>query len=177
MLSPVFRSLPQRKQCSSTTSSPPTRASSKQVLFVYIICLPVLNVEKVDWGEVARKGGYANGSTASVRYGQIKKRLGLNEASTPAKSSTPTKARVKKEVGSGTNTTPSKVAKKTTSKTKVSKVADARFFDSLADEDDENFNIAKEEDMGYGDDFAPSHFDHQNDFQGASYEQYDVSEL
>ena len=124
---------------------------------------------KVDWNEVARKGGYANGSTASVRYGQIKRRLGLSEGATPIKS------RAKKEVGSGTNTTPSKVIKKRTPK-KTSKATDADLF-KMADEDDEDFKNdskggIKVESKGYGDDFeGGDHFDDQD--EDDSHEHFD----
>lgn len=100
-------------------------------------------IQKVDWNQVAEKAGYANGNSASVRYGQIKKRLGLTEGSSSTSSR---KASVKKEVGSGTNKNPSKVTKKRTPK-KTSKAAEAEFFGNLAEEDDEILKAKKEEDM------------------------------
>ncbi|KAG0647932.1 hypothetical protein D0Z07_6047 [Hyphodiscus hymeniophilus] len=95
----------------------------------------------IDWNEVAHKGGYTNANTAAVRFGQIKRRLGLNQATASASTSTtpikkPPKARAKKEVGSGTNKTPSKIVKKTPPK-KASKTVDPGTIKSLTDDEDD----------------------------------------
>lgn len=109
---------------------------------------------QVDWDLVAERTGYNSGTTAKVRYGQIKRAIGIKEYGTieraPAAAKprakkvdengnpivTPRKPRAKKEkeVGSGTNKTPSKVTKAHTSKSKLSpaKVNDGMLIDDLA---------------------------------------------
>jgi hypothetical protein len=130
------------------------------------------SIEQVDWNQVAEKSGYSNGATASVRYGQIKKRLGLiNDGSAPAAKSTPAKARTKKEVGSGTNTTPSKVTKKRTPK-KSSKVTDAELFGTVADDDEmlKGEQDIKDEGMGHGYSHGEQfgYYDDEDDFYDES---------
>ncbi|KAH8205497.1 hypothetical protein TruAng_000403 [Truncatella angustata] len=42
------------------------------------------NKPEIDWNGVADELGYANANTAKVRFGQIKKKLGLNFGNTPS---------------------------------------------------------------------------------------------
>ncbi|KAI9853156.1 MAG: hypothetical protein M1838_000012 [Thelocarpon superellum] len=69
---------------------------------------------KVNWSKVAEAVGLKNGATASVRFGQIKKRLGWTDPSSSAATapSTPVSTTApRKTIGSGTNLSPSKVTK------------------------------------------------------------------
>ncbi|CZR53692.1 uncharacterized protein PAC_03572 [Phialocephala subalpina] len=98
----------------------------KDVKFFMCYIKNMKNKPEVDWNVIAQEMGLANGSTASTRFGQIKKKYidgGIGGTPSPAK------PRAKKsEVGSGTNITPSKVTKpkgRPTKKAKAEALAQA----------------------------------------------------
>ncbi|KAI9800448.1 MAG: hypothetical protein M1833_003334 [Piccolia ochrophora] len=63
----------------STNSTPPTGKDPtlKDMHFFYAVFNSQEGSPKINWDQVATVTGLKNGSTASVRFGQIKKKLGL----------------------------------------------------------------------------------------------------
>jgi hypothetical protein len=100
---------------------------------ILIYCLLTnLYTHQVDWDFVASKHGYNSGSTARVRFGQIKKKYASSDdgddTATTTSKPTPSKPRAKNEKaekgpGSGTNNGASKVTKPRATK-KKSKAAE-----------------------------------------------------
>ncbi|KAH6683233.1 hypothetical protein B0J14DRAFT_632842 [Halenospora varia] len=74
-------------------------------------CLQALEEDSVGWEAVAVEVGYSNGTTAKVRFGQIRRKLGCKGEETNGEQGTKLEEKAGSEVGSGTNKTPSKVTK------------------------------------------------------------------
>ncbi|KAF4625336.1 hypothetical protein G7Y89_g12832 [Cudoniella acicularis] len=118
-------------------------ATPKDAFFFLTILSNMKNKPDVNWDEVAVKAGYSNATTAKVRFGQIKRKLGFGDQDTAAASrasgngsATPKKGKKSSEVGSGTNVSPSKVEKKTPVKRTPNKAKSP----VKVEEDDENEN-------------------------------------
>ncbi|KAH8706653.1 hypothetical protein BGZ61DRAFT_450266 [Ilyonectria robusta] len=87
-------------------SEPKKEPTAAEAMLFFSIVKNTKNKADVDWEAVATEQGFKNSEVAKVRFGQVKRKLGISsDASTPAR--TPTK----KGAASSTLTTPSKVAK------------------------------------------------------------------
>ncbi|KAL7937478.1 hypothetical protein V8C35DRAFT_276972 [Trichoderma chlorosporum] len=83
--------------------------TASEAMFFFAIVKHTRNKADIDWDGVAQEQGFKNAEVAKVRFGQVKRKLGINtdSATTPKKSGT-----------SSATSTPSKVRKTPTSRGK-----------------------------------------------------------
>ncbi|KAJ6441952.1 glutathione reductase [Purpureocillium lavendulum] len=108
-------------------ATPKKEPSASEAMFFFAIVKHTKNKADIDWAAVAVEQGFKNAEVAKVRFGQVKRKLGIssNAADSPAsataratpkkatpKTTTPRKAATPKKSASGV-TTPSKVQKST----------------------------------------------------------------
>ncbi|KAL7944409.1 hypothetical protein V8C42DRAFT_346157 [Trichoderma barbatum] len=74
--------------------------TASEAMFFFAIVKHTRNKADIDWDAVAQEQGFKNADVAKVRFGQVKRKLGIDSAATPKKGST-----------SSANSTPSKVRK------------------------------------------------------------------
>ncbi|KAH6669881.1 hypothetical protein B0J14DRAFT_565654 [Halenospora varia] len=115
-------------------------ATAKDGFFFLSIINHMRNKLEVDWEAVAGEVGYSNGTTAKVRFGQIKRKLGYKGDEANGKQGTKLKKKADSEVGSSTNKTPSKVtkapAKRAPKKSKAALAAEADALQQSIEADD-----------------------------------------
>ncbi|EHK24466.1 uncharacterized protein TRIVIDRAFT_61259 [Trichoderma virens Gv29-8] len=83
--------------------------TASEAMFFFAIVKHTRNKADIDWDAVAQEQGFKNAEVAKVRFGQVKRKLGINTetATTPKKAS-----------ATSTTSTPSKVRKTPTSRGK-----------------------------------------------------------
>ncbi|KAF7542864.1 hypothetical protein G7Z17_g11211 [Cylindrodendrum hubeiense] len=134
-------------------SEPKKEPTAAEAMLFFSIVKNTKNKADVDWEAVATEQGFKNSEVAKVRFGQVKRKLGISsDASAPHR--TPTK----KSATTSMLTTPSKVTKTPRSKGKGrSKVKKEEPQD---DDNDEGMSSIKAE--------------HQDESDGAASEQLRV---
>ncbi|KAL3960130.1 origin recognition complex subunit 6 (ORC6) domain-containing protein [Purpureocillium lilacinum] len=106
-------------------STPKKEPTAAEAMFFFAIVKHTKNKADIDWSAVADEQGFKNAEVAKVRFGQIKRKLGIstNAADSPGSASTTTRATPKratpkkpatpKKTPGSTAGTPSKVQKST----------------------------------------------------------------
>ncbi|KAK6844507.1 hypothetical protein PG995_014617 [Apiospora arundinis] len=121
------------------------QATDQEARFFFIILSNMKGAPSVDWETVAKQAGYSSSDVARVRFGQIKKRLGLTSGAAPASPATPkvAKRRARNPPAGG----------KVTKRTKVLDAMDDGNDDILWDDDEKrilgiNQKVKVDEDEG-----------------------------
>ncbi|KAK3191316.1 hypothetical protein K4F52_002526 [Lecanicillium sp. MT-2017a] len=95
----------------ATENTPKKDPTAQEAMFFYTMIKYMKNKADVDWDKVAAEVGFKNAGVARVRFGQIKRKLGLDGSDSPSKATprsegdvpsvptTPTK--IRKPRGSG----------------------------------------------------------------------------
>ncbi|KAI9903291.1 hypothetical protein N3K66_002643 [Trichothecium roseum] len=119
--------------------------TASEAMFFYAIVKHTKNRADIDWDGVAREQGFKNAEVAKVRFGQVKRKLGINDGTTPSGGRS-----TKKDGGGGgasANSTPTKVKKAPASRvgTKGRKAAKAvkSYLDADDGDDDDNVDEKK----------------------------------
>ncbi|KAH8178050.1 hypothetical protein LIA77_03132 [Sarocladium implicatum] len=71
--------------------TPKKDPTASEAMFFFAIVKHTKNKADIDWAAVANEQGFKNAEVAKVRFGQVKRKLGINE---PAGPRTPSKAGV-----------------------------------------------------------------------------------
>ncbi|KAH8657158.1 hypothetical protein BGZ60DRAFT_434804 [Tricladium varicosporioides] len=100
-------------------------ASAKDGFFFLSIINHMKNKLEVDWEAVAGEVGYSNGTTAKVRFGQIKRKLGYKGEEANGKQGTKLIKKSGSKVGFGINKITKAPTKRTPKKSKVTQAAEA----------------------------------------------------
>ncbi|KAM0240842.1 hypothetical protein ACHAP5_007768 [Fusarium lateritium] len=137
--------------------------TAAEAMLFFSIVKNTRNKADVDWNAVAEEAGFKNADVAKVRFGQVKRKLGIStETSTPARAPTSTP---KKGTGSRVSKTTPRSAKGKGKGGKVKK-EDVEIFEDEDEEDElvkpsiknESRDMEKtpeKEDLGGGDELGP----------------------
>ncbi|KAK0386490.1 hypothetical protein NLU13_6325 [Sarocladium strictum] len=75
-----------------SATTPKKEPTASEAMFFFAIVKHTRNKADIDWAAVATEQGFKNADVAKVRFGQVKRKLGINDTSGAAK--TPTKSGV-----------------------------------------------------------------------------------
>ncbi|KAF5026204.1 hypothetical protein F66182_1709 [Fusarium sp. NRRL 66182] len=119
--------------------------TAAEAMLFFSIVKHTRNKADVDWNAVATEAGFKNADVAKVRFGQVKRKLGIStETTAPARApATLTSTPTKKSTGSRVAKTPRSGTK---SRGKGSKVKQEANFDVFDEGQDEGKPLVKDED-------------------------------
>ncbi|GAO14258.1 uncharacterized protein UV8b_08124 [Ustilaginoidea virens] len=81
--------------------------TASEAMFFFAIVKHTRNKADIDWNSVAMEQGFKNAEVAKVRFGQVKRKLGISTTDSPGQSAAPrTPTKVRSAAG-----TPTKVSK------------------------------------------------------------------
>ncbi|KAH7157061.1 hypothetical protein EDB81DRAFT_411685 [Dactylonectria macrodidyma] len=118
----------------SDAKKEPTAA---EAMLFFSIVKNTKNKADVDWDAVASEQGFKNSEVAKVRFGQVKRKLGIS-----SDASAPPRTPVKKGATSSTLTTPSGVTKTKTPRSKGKSRAKVKKEEDLEEDEDSKKEMA-----------------------------------